>query len=167
MTIEEKKVVSITYKLQEDNKEGDVVQEVKNEEPFVFLFGMGQLLPKFEDNLKGKSVGDNFDFGVNSDEAYGPIEKEAVVDLPKDIFLVDGKLAEFVVPGNYVPMQDNNGNTMQGLVLEITDEHVKIDFNHPMAGRNLHFTGEVLEIRDATSEEIDHGHVHGPGGHQH
>ncbi len=167
MVIEEKKVVSITYKLKEDNAEGDVVQEVKSDQPFVFLFGVGQLLPKFEENLQGKKVGDNFEFGVPSDDAYGPVEKEAIVDLPKDIFLVDGKLADFVIVGNYVPMQDNKGNQMQGMVLEIGDETIKIDFNHPMAGRDLHFTGEVLEVREATSDELDHGHAHGPGGHQH
>jgi FKBP-type peptidyl-prolyl cis-trans isomerase SlyD len=69
--------------------------------------------------------------------------------------------------GNVLPMTDSDGNQMRGSVQEITGEHVRMDFNHPLAGQDLHFAGEVLEIRDATKEELSHGHVHGPGGHHH
>ena len=81
--------------------------------------------------------------------------------------MVEGKLAEMVTPGAFVPMNDQEGNPMQGLVLEIGDETIKMDFNHPMAGLDLFFTGQILDVREATPEELDHGHVHGEGGHHH
>lgn len=167
MNIGNQKVVSITYKLQEGNKSGVVVQEVDNKEPFVFLFGAQQVLPDFEVNLKDKVVGDAFEFGIQSDSAYGPVDENAIVNLPRTMFEADGKLGEMVKVGSFLPMKDQEGNPLQGLVLEIEKEHVRMDFNHPMAGKDLFFSGEVIDVRDATSEEIDHGHVHGPGGHQH
>tara|TARA_R110000868_G_scaffold147609_3_gene369149 strand:- start:29 stop:532 length:504 start_codon:yes stop_codon:yes gene_type:complete len=167
MEIGSKKVVTITYKLTESNSDGELVQEVLEKEPFVFLFGEQQVLPGFESNLEGKTTGENFEFGIKSEDSYGPIEKEAIVDLPINIFMVEGKLAEMVTPGAFVPMNDQEGNPMQGLVLEIGDETIKMDFNHPMAGLDLFFTGQILDVREATPEELDHGHVHGEGGHHH
>jgi FKBP-type peptidyl-prolyl cis-trans isomerase SlyD len=167
MIIESNKVVTITYKLQESNKEGDIVQEVVENEPFVFLFGTEQVLPGFESNLQGKTTGDTFSFEIKSDDSYGPIDDEAIVTLPINIFMVEGKLAEMVKIGEFLPMNDQEGNEMQGLVLEIGEETIKMDFNHPMAGLDLFFTGKVLDVREANPEELDHGHVHGPEGHHH
>ena len=70
-------------------------------------------------------------------------------------------------PGSFIPMQDQDGHPLQGKVLSVGESDVKLDFNHPMAGKNLHFTGEIVEVRDASDEELNHGHVHGHGGHQH
>lgn len=167
MVIDSNKVVTITYKLQESNKEGEVVQEVLENEPFVFLFGTEQVLPSFESNLQGKTTGDTFAFEIKSADSYGPIDEEAIVTLPVNIFMVDGKLAEMVKIGEFLPMNDQDGHEMQGLVLEIGEETIKMDFNHPMAGLDLFFTGKVLDVRDAHPEELDHGHVHGAGGHHH
>lgn len=167
MNIGNQKVVSITYKLQEGDKNGEIVQEVDQNEPFVFLFGAQQVLPDFEENLENKTVGDSFEFDIASDSAYGPVDQNAIVNLPRSLFEADGKLGEIVKVGNYLPMNDQEGNPLQGLVVEIADEHVRMDFNHPMAGKDLYFTGKVIEVREATAEEIDHGHVHGPGGHHH
>jgi FKBP-type peptidyl-prolyl cis-trans isomerase SlyD len=161
MVIESNKVVTITYKLQESNKEGEIVQEVLEKEPFVFLFGTEQVLPGFESNLQGKTTGNDFSFEIKSDDSYGPIDEEAIVTLPINIFMVEGKLAEMVKIGEFLPMNDQEGNEMQGLVLEIGDETIKMDFNHPMAGLDLFFTGKVLDVREANPEELDHGHVHG------
>ena len=167
MKIAKNTVVSINYKLQQNDESGEVIQEVKDQEPFVFLFGHGQVLPQFETNLDSKSKGDNFEFGIKSEDGYGARDEKAVADLPVAIFMKDGKLMEMVQVGQFLPMNDQEGNQMQGLVLEVTEETVKMDFNHPMAGIDLYFSGEVLEVREATAEELDHGHVHGPGGHQH
>ena len=167
MEIGNNKVVTITYKLQESDADGQMVQEVDEKEPFVFLFGGQQVLPDFETNLDGKSKGDEFEFGINSDDSYGPVNEEAIVNLPINIFMQDGKLVDAVQVGAFVPMNDQDGNPMQGLVMEIGTETVKMDFNHPMAGIDLHFSGKVLDVREATAEEIDHGHPHGPGGHRH
>lgn len=167
MEISKDKVVSITYQLYHNDAEGELIQEVSEKDPYVFLFGAQQVLPEFETNLAGKIAGDDFSFGLKSEDSYGDRDEEQVVDLPINIFMVDGKLADVVKLGHYVPLNDQDGNTMQGLVLEIGDETVKVDFNHPMAGMDLYFSGKVMDIREATAEEIDHGHVHGPGGHHH
>ncbi|UXP31660.1 FKBP-type peptidyl-prolyl cis-trans isomerase [Reichenbachiella agarivorans] len=167
MKISNNSVVSITYQLKESNQEGEIIQEVDNQEPFVFLFGANQVLPQFEVNLLDKEVGATFEFGIKSEDGYGETNPDAIVDLPINIFMVDGKLADMVQVGTFLPMNDQEGNPMQGLVLEIGKETVKMDFNHPMAGMDLHFTGKVIAVRAATAEELDHGHVHGEGGHHH
>lgn len=168
MEIGKDKAVSITYKLQQDNKEGEMIQEVREGDPFVFLFGANQVLPDFEKNLSGKQKGDTFEFAIKSEDSYGARNEEAIVNLPKNIFLgEDGNLLDMVKVGSFVPLKDNQGKTLQGLVLQIEDDFVRVDFNHPMAGINLFFTGLVLDVREATPEEISHGHIHGPGGHQH
>jgi len=89
--------------------------------------------------------------------------------IPADVFLDEsGKFdSEFFKVGAIVPMSDSEGNHLRGIVLDVEPEFVRMDFNHPLAGIDLHFSGEVLELREATEEELSHGHVHGPGGHQH
>ncbi|GAP44591.1 FKBP-type peptidyl prolyl cis-trans isomerase [Lentimicrobium saccharophilum] len=168
MVISKNKVVSLTYELKLDNAEGEVVDMADAAQPLVFLYGAGNMLPKFESNLAELKADDNFEFTLSSDDAYGPVIEEAVVDLPIDIFMVDGKIdPDMLFVGNVIPMQDNEGRPLDGTVVSISDDKVKMDFNHPMAGKTLHFTGKILELREATAEEISHGHVHGPHGHHH
>lgn len=165
MIIENDKVVSIVYELRDTNIEGEVIETLDNSAPLSFIFGKGNLLPKFEANLDGLKVGDKFEFGLSPEEAYGEQNPQAIVDVPKNIFEVDGKVdTNLVFIGNRIPMRDNQGNRLDGIVIDITDENVKMDFNHPMAGKQLHFNGEVTEIREATEEELAHGHVHQAGG---
>jgi FKBP-type peptidyl-prolyl cis-trans isomerase SlyD len=170
MKIEKNKVVSIAYELKSTDESGKKksIEKVDKAHPMVFLFGASGLPEKFEDSLNGMKEGDNFDFVVESDEAYGDIEKEAIVNIPVDTFKVDGKFdaASFPV-GKMVPMSDQDGNMLRGKVVQVTDEAIKMDFNHPLAGMDLYFTGEVVNVREATQDEIAHGHVHGPGGHHH
>lgn len=168
MTISQNKVVSLTYELKIDNASGEVVDMADASEPLVFLYGSGNMLPKFESNLADLKVNDNFEFTLKADEAYGDFIEEAIIELPIDVFMVEGKVdADILRIGNVIPMQDNEGRPMDGVVVAVKDEHVKMDFNHPMAGKNLHFTGTILDLRDATAEEISHGHIHGAHGHQH
>ncbi|MPL72138.1 FKBP-type peptidyl-prolyl cis-trans isomerase SlyD [bioreactor metagenome] len=168
MIISKNKVVSLTYELKLDNAEGEVVDMADAAQPLVFLYGAGNMLPKFESNLAELKANDDFEFTLSSDDAYGPVIEEAVVELPIDIFMVDGKIdPDMLFVGNVIPMQDNEGRPLDGTVVSISDDKVKMDFNHPMAGKTLHFTGKILELREATAEEISHGHVHGPHGHHH
>jgi FKBP-type peptidyl-prolyl cis-trans isomerase SlyD len=172
MIIEKNKVVSVNYILTVYDKEGEaetLVEETSIENPFVFLYGNGDLLEDFETALDNKVKGDKFDFKVAFERGYGQVHPDHIVNVPAEAFKdEDGNMdEEMVVVGNMLPMHDQEGNRMQGLVMEITDTYVKMDFNHPLAGKNLHFIGEVLEVRNATLEELSHGHVHGPGGHQH
>lgn len=167
MNIDQNHVVAISYTLKEKGSDA-IIEKVEATEPFIFLFGAGNLLEKFEENLKGKSMGDDFDFILVAAEGYGVLEAEAIVDVPIEVFMHEGKLMEdIVIPGKQVRLVDQQGNPLTGIVLERGLEKIKIDFNHPMAGKDLHFAGKVIEVRKATDEEIAHGHVHGPGGHHH
>jgi FKBP-type peptidyl-prolyl cis-trans isomerase SlyD len=168
MTIGQNSVVSVNYTLKNKGT-GEQVEQTSVEHPFVFIFGVGGLLPDFENNLNGKKAGDTFDFFIDAANGYGIRQEDHVVMIPVGAFQgEDGKLdEENVKVGVTLPMVDNEGNRMYGQVLEINNEFVKMDFNHPLAGQDLHFTGEVLEVRPATEDEIAHGHVHGPHGHHH
>ena len=168
MKVSKNKVVTLTYSLRLNNETGELIQEVSTEKPFVHLFGAGNLLPAFENNLDGLEPGDNFGFYLASDEAYGNQSDEAIIELDKSIFEVDGKIdEEMVAVGKMLTMQDQNGNPLEGRILAIKDKNVIMDFNHPLAGENLYFSGEIVDVRDSSKEEQDHGHVHGDGGHHH
>lgn len=164
MVIQKHKVVAVTYELRQDDKNGPLVEATTDDKPLVFLFGVGAMLPHFEANLQGKTVGDTTAFGITAENAYGLRDESAVVNLPRNIFAGNEDLLKL---GTMIPMRDNQGNMLRGKVIDVELSHVKMDFNHPMAGQNLHFTVKVLDIREATPEEIAHKHVHGPGGHHH
>jgi FKBP-type peptidyl-prolyl cis-trans isomerase SlyD len=165
MIIAKDTVVSVTYELKLAQKNGEVVENVNNSNPLEFLLGHGNLLPKFEDKLTGLKVGDSFDFVLKSDDAYGLISSEAIVELPKTVFMVDGELDDNLLAiGHVIPMMDQGGNRFNGKVIELAQDTVKMDFNHPLAGEDLHFKGEVVGVREATSEELTHGHIHASGG---
>lgn len=149
------KVVSLSYTLVVD---GDVIETVTAERPMQFIFGTGYLLPKFEENVKGKKVGDTFDFVLVAKDAYGEVNKDAIVELPKSIFEVDGKVQEDVLKvGNVLPMMDSEGNRMNGVIDEVKENSVIMNFNHALAGADLHFTGKVEAVRDATESELTNG----------
>ena len=162
MTIKKDKVVSIIYDLRIDSPEGEIVESLNQDKPLTFLYGSGNLLPKFEENISGLKLGDSFDFDLAVTDAYGEVNETAIVEVPISAFEMDGKLDEDLVKlGNTIPMRDNAGNRLNGVVKEISSENVKMDFNHPLAGNHLYFKGEVTEVREATEEELTHGHVHG------
>lgn len=168
MVIESNKVVSVHYTLTEGTAEGQLVESTTGGEPLVFIFGAGMMIPDFELKLAGKKVGDKFAFGIPADKAYGVYDETALVDVPKSIFEDDGKVPEGLLEiGQMLPLQDQDGNRLNGVVAAVGDENVKIDFNHPMAGVDLFFTGHVEALRDAEAAELEHGHVHGAGGHHH
>lgn len=168
MQIDKNKVVTLTYHLHRTDANGDLIESVDSKNPFVFLFGTGGLLPEFEGNLAGKTAGQNFEFGIIAANAYGDADETAVQYVPKDIFIIDGVLAEdLLVVDSFVNLRDNEGNLVRARISNVGESEVLLDFNHPLAGQDLFFRGEILEVREATEEEIDHGHVHGPGGHHH
>jgi FKBP-type peptidyl-prolyl cis-trans isomerase SlyD len=165
MKIEKHTVPSVTYTLVVD---GEVVDMAEKENPLSFIHGIGMMVPGFEKNLEGMASGDKYEFTLQPEEAYGPYDDSAVVDLPIATFKVDGEIKKDLLNiGQVVPMQDQNGNPLNGTILEVSDASVKMDFNHTLAGKELNFTGEILEVRKATPDELDHGHIHGPDGHHH
>lgn len=152
MKTEQNKMVGVDYKLTVD---GQIADQSRPGQPLEFIFGTGMLLPKFEEAILGKEPGDKVAFTLEPKDGYGEVIAEAIVDLPKTIFMVDGKLAEDILfVGSQVPMSDNQGNRMMGIVKEVGDETVKMDFNHPMAGKTLNFDVEVISVRDVTPEDL-------------
>lgn len=155
MKVEANKMVAVDYRLTVDGKIADQSQPGK---PLEFICGTGMLLPKFEAAIMGKEPGEKVAFTLEPKDGYGELIAEAVVDLPKNIFMVDGKVAEDILfVGSQVPMSDAQGNRMMGIVKEVGDQTVKMDFNHPMAGKTLNFAVEVVSVRDVTPEDLQ-GH---------
>lgn len=154
MNIENNRVVSLLYELRENNSEGIIIEALYENKPLTFIYGSGRLLPGFESNLYSLKNGDSFSFTLNSDLAYGEKREDMVINVPISVFEIDGKIDEEICQvGNEVPMTDPNGNTIKGTINEITDTFVKMDFNHPMAGTDLFFSGKIIDVRDATDEE--------------
>ena len=165
MTIDNKQVVALSYVLHsvEDNGEKILVEQTTAENPLTFLYGVGMMIPKFEESIKGLQAGDKTSFTIEPGDGYGERNPEAVAQLPVDMF--QGQ--ELPPVGAVLPLSDNQGNNFQAIVLEVTPEFVVADLNHPMAGKTLAFDVEILSNRPATEEELSHGHVHGEGGHAH
>lgn len=162
MVIKVNTVVTVHYKLQRDDANGDLIEQTHGIQPLVFLYGAGYMIPEFERQLEGKQKGDSLQFGVGHLDAYGTFDEEAVMLLSKTIFMVDGKLEEeFLVPGKIIPMVDQHGNQLTGKVLEIKEDEVIVDLNHPLAGVDLYFSVDVEDVRAATAEELEQGHVDG------
>jgi FKBP-type peptidyl-prolyl cis-trans isomerase SlyD len=158
MKITADKAVSAEYELYVDGEvegELELMEKATAEQPMSFIYGVNMMLPKFEENLFGLQAGDKFEFTISSDDAYGDYDDESVIDLDRSIFEIDGKLdEEMIFEGNVVPLMDNEGNRVNAQVVTVTDSHVTVDLNHPLAGENLHFKGSVLEVREPTEKEL-------------
>ena len=131
------------------------MEKATREVPLKFIYGTGMMIPAFEKELMGLEPGQKFNFSIAPADAYGEYNEEHVLDLPKHIFEVDGKFdSEMIQEGNTVPMMDADGHRMNGSVLEVKEDVVVMDFNHPLAGETLHFSGEVIDVHEPTPEEI-------------
>ena len=158
------KYVELGYDLYEVTPTGDVlVHQTDAEDPEKIVFGVtrGMIRP-LETAIDGLEAGGEFYVTVKADEAFGPRDPEQIVTLEKDIFEVDGKFDnEAITPGAVLPMMTADGYRINGVVEEVTDTHVKMDFNHPLAGKDVRFKGKIIVVRDATPEELQP--VHGCG----
>lgn len=163
--IEKNKVVSLVYELRVDGASGEIIESLSDDRPLTFIYGTGSLLPKFESNIQGLKIGDTFDFELKCADAYGLASEEAVVEIPKHVFEVDGQFdSEMIKEGNAIPMMDGEGNRLNGVVVSVKPQTVTMDFNHPLAGDDLYFKGKITDVREATAEELQHGHIHGDHG---
>lgn len=155
MKIEKNKMVSLIYELRESGSEGRIIETLDETRPLNFIYGAGRLLPFFESNIDSLNKGDLFKFSLNAEKAYGEKREDMIVNVPVSVFETDGKINEDVCRvGNEVPMMDTEGHPLTGIINEITDTHVRMDFNHPMAGLDLYFSGKIVDVREATQEEI-------------
>ncbi|GAA4132464.1 FKBP-type peptidyl-prolyl cis-trans isomerase [Sphingobacterium kyonggiense] len=162
MAVENNNVVTLNYVLHTigDDGEKTFVEQTTTENPLTFLYGVGMMLPKFEENIAGLNAGDKLSFELEAADAYGERDDRAVAQLPAEMF------QEIGLPpvGEVIPLQDNQGNQFRAVVTEVTPEAVIADLNHPMAGKKLNFDIEILDTREATAEELAHGHAHGADG---
>ena len=158
MKISQNAVVEFSYELEVD---GQIVDQAPKERPLDYIHGTGGLLPKLEEHIEGMEPGDSFEITLAPEDAYGEVDPQRVIDLPKAAFEVNGEIREdLLIPGNVIPMLNSMGAVIPGKVLEVTEESVKMDLNHQMAGKTLHFKREVLTVREATEKELTEG-LHG------
>ena len=166
MKIEQNKVVEFSYELEVD---GQIVDQCPKERPLDYIHGTGSLLPKLEEAIEGMEPSCTFDVTLAPVDAYGEVDPSRVIDLPKAAFEVNGEIREdLLVPGNTIPMMNSMGGVIPGVVVEVSADSVKMDLNHQMAGKTLHFKGEVVSVREATEKELTEGlhgeYVHTCGG---
>ncbi len=160
-------VIALVYQLRTEPN-GPVMDEATAEAPFEFLFGHGNVLDKFENNLEGLITGNQFHFILTPQDGYGEFDPEAIIKMNKSDFQFEGEDASHLIEvGNLIPLQDQFGNPFQGRITAISDSDVTIDLNHPFAGKTLHFSGEVVGVREAHPNELEHGHIHHGGDHSH
>ena len=152
----ENKYITLAYKLYSiENGEKEFTEEAPAEHPFQFISGLGLTLEAFESQVKDLKKGDKFDFTIKAEEACGEYDEEHVIDLPKNIFEIEGKFdSERVVEGAVIPLMTSEGQRINGSVVEVKDDVVVMDMNHPLAGCDLNFVGEVTENRPATNDEL-------------
>lgn len=160
MKIEDRKIVSFHYTL--SNSKGDPIESSREREPMSYLHGSGNIIPGLEKAMTGKAAGEQFEVTVEPAEAYGERNESGVQRVPAKHFKHMGRLE----PGQPVVLQTKQG-PVQVTVVKVGRFNIDIDRNHPLAGQTLTFDVEVTDVREATEEEISHGHAHGPGGVDH
>lgn len=152
----ENKYITVAYKLYSiENGEKEFTEEAPAEHPFQFISGLGMTLDAFEEEVKNLKKGDKFDFVIKAEDAYGEYDDDHVLDLPKHIFEIDGKFdSEHIIEGAIVPLMTAEGQRINGSVVEVKQDVVVMDMNHPLAGCDLNFVGEITENRTASNEEL-------------
>lgn len=150
------KYITATYELYVmTDGQKELKEKATEEHPFQFITGLGGTLDTFEKQLKNLNKGDKFEFTIPASEAYGEFEEENIRRVPKSMFEIEGKFdAERIFEGNVIPLMDNEGHHFYGTVTEVAADSVVIDLNHPLAGKDLTFSGVIIESRPATNEEI-------------
>jgi FKBP-type peptidyl-prolyl cis-trans isomerase SlyD len=157
-TVQDGVVVSMDYKLTVD---GEVLDSSDDAGPLQFLAGHDNIVPGLEREMMGMKIGESRDVVVEPKDGYGEFDDEAFMEVPRNEFPSDLQIEE----GVELNVTDEDGQNQYARVESLTDDLVRLDFNHPLAGAELHFTVKVLALRDPTKEELDHGHVHEEGHH--
>jgi FKBP-type peptidyl-prolyl cis-trans isomerase SlyD len=160
MRIADRTVATFHYTL--TNDAGEVLDTSDGRQPLPYLHGAGNIVPGLEKEMTDKAAGDTFNVKVSAEEGYGPHQPMMVQQVPRQAFAGVDQLEV----GMQFEAQTGQG-PLAVVITEISGDTVTIDGNHPLAGQNLNFAIEVVEVREATVEECLHGHVHGPGGHHH
>ncbi len=157
ITEKQNKYIAVMYKLYTSvpDRQRELVEETAEGDPFIFVSGLGMTLDAFEAQIVPLKAGDEFDFTLAPEDAYGEYEEAGRQILPRRVFEIDGKIdPNYIYKGAVVPLNSEDGARFNGIITSIGDESITVDLNHPLAGRSLNFVGKVVETRDATGEEI-------------
>lgn len=154
MQISKTNFVKAHYRLRENDSEGAVIEETFDKDPLEFVFGVGMMIPGFEAEIEGLDVGAKKGFKVPSENAYGEKNDQNIIAIPLENFGDEAQQKEHLIVGNQIGLQDNQGRQHVGLVHAVEEDHAKIDFNHPMAGKDLHFEVEIVEIKETTEDQL-------------
>ncbi len=184
MRIENNTVARIAYKIHAGSHDGELIEFADESNPRSMIFGHDKVIPGFETHVMGKQSGEKLEFMLHPDQAFGNYRSELLIKVPKQAFMVDGKLREdLLIIGNEINMMDNNGNPARGRVVQVNDGDVTMDFNHPLAGKSLFISGKVMSVRAVSEEDLapkggccgggcgcgsgheEHAHDHGHGHH--
>ncbi|MBC7531564.1 MAG: peptidylprolyl isomerase [Oligoflexus sp.] len=160
MTVSQNLVVTMNYSVKDED--GKIIDSSEGHEPLSFIQGTGSIIPGLEREILGKRKGDKFTIRVLPEDGYGPVDPSLVEIVPRAQFAGVKNLAV----GMQLQAQTDD-DTMVVTVVSLSEDEVTVDENHPLAGKTLDFELELLDVRDATAEELQHGHVHGIGGHHH
>ena len=160
-TIAKDTAVTFNYTLKDD--EGNILDQSPEGQPLAYLHGHSNIIPGLEQQLEGKSAGERVNAVVEPADGYGEYQEQAVQHVPRENF----QGVDNIQPGMQFQSQTDDGHVMLVTVRDVQDDMVIVDANHPLAGKTLHFDVEVTNVRDASPEELQHGHAHGAGGHHH
>lgn len=175
MKIQKDNHVALAYELE---VEGKIVDSATESQPLEYIHGNYMLIPRFEQEVEGKAAGEEFAFTLTPEEGYGEHNPKLRFDIPKESFAIDGKIQEdLLAVGRVIPMLNSAGQVCHAQIIEVKDNDVTVDFNHPMAGKTLNFKGKVVAVREATEDELKslqhscegdcdccgEGHHHGDG----
>lgn len=147
MAAQEGSRITVKYKLYIDDPSGEMIEETTSEEPYDFTLGSGEQFEAFDKKMIGLKNGDTFSFAIDCDDAFGQVDEEAIVEIAKSVFEHEGKIDESIFElYNVLPMKDDEGNEFSGAIIGLDEETITMDFNHPLAGENIWFDGEVIEV---------------------
>ena len=152
MKIQKNHVVGLAYELTVDGK---VVDSATEQQPLEYIHGNNMLIPRFEEEVEGKEPGEEYAFTLSPEEGYGQPDPKLRFDIPKESFAYNGVIREdLLVVGNVIPMMNSAGQVCHAQIIDVKDNDVTVDFNHPMAGRTLNFKGKVVSVREASEQEL-------------
>ena len=161
MTIQLHRAVGFHYILTDDT--GTELDNSSGRDPMTYIHGMGMIIPGLEQALEGQVVGASLNVSIAPEDGYGVVDLQTIEEVPRKSF----RDVDTIEVGMQFEAQTEKGDTVAVTVTAVSDDTVTVDGNHPLAGKTLNFDVSVEEVRDATEEELEHGHVHGPGGHEH
>ena len=161
MTIQLHRAVGFHYILTDDT--GTELDNSSGRDPMTYIHGMGMIIPGLEQALEGQVVGASLNVSIAPEDGYGVVDLQMIEEVPRESF----RDVDTIEVGMQFEAQTEKGDTVAVTVTAVSDDTVTVDGNHPLAGKTLNFDVSVEEVRDATEEELEHGHVHGPGGHEH